>query len=109
VPAYIAWSVGGAALAVGITFGWVAMNQKSDLDKACPNHRCPATESGRLDVAKANGVISSVAFGVGVGAAVAGGLLFLLVDGSDAAEAQPAAAHTRLQLGPGAAELRVKF
>ena len=84
------------------------MNQKSDLDKACPGHRCPPTETERLDTAKANGVISSVAFGVGVGAAVAGGLLFFLADG--ASESQPTAANaTRLRLGPGAAELTVKF
>jgi hypothetical protein len=109
VPAYIAWGIGGAALAVGIGYGWVAMNQKSDLDKVCPDHRCPPTQSERLDAAKANGVISSVAFGVGLAAAVTGGLLFFLVDGSAADEAQPAAAQTRLRLGPGAAELQVKF
>lgn len=109
VPAYIAWSVGGAALAVGAAYGWVAMNQKSDLDKACPNHRCPPAQSGRLDAAKTNGVISSVAFGVGLGAAVAGGLLFFLADGSAAEKPQPPAAQARLHVGPGAAELQVKF
>jgi hypothetical protein len=109
LPAYIAWSVGGAALAVGIGYGWVAMNQKSDLDKVCPGHRCPPTQTERLDAAKANGVISSVAFGVGLGAAVAGGLLFFLADGGAAEEPQPTAAQARLRLGPGAAELQVRF
>jgi hypothetical protein len=106
VPAYIAWGVAGAALAVGVAYGWVAMDQKSDLDKACPQHRCPPTQTERLDAAKANGVISSVAFGVGVGAAVAGGLLFFLAADSSS-ESQPSAA--RLQLGPGAAGVELKF
>lgn len=108
LPAYIVWGAGAAALAVGVAYGWVAMNQKSDLDEVCPAHRCPPTETERLDTAKANGVISSVAFGVGVGAAIAGGLLFFLAE--DPSEAQPTAASaTRLRVGPGAAELSIRF
>jgi len=106
LPAYIAWGVGGAGLAVGIAYGWVAMNQKSDLDEVCPQHRCPPTQSERLDAAKANGVISTVAFGVGIGAAITGGLLFFLADGGES-EPQPSAA--RLQLGPGGAGVELKF
>jgi hypothetical protein len=107
LPAYIAWGVAGAALTVGLAYGWVAMDQKSDLDKVCPQHRCPPTQSERLDAAKANGVISSVAVGVGLGAAVAGGLLFFFSGGDAEPEAPPAAAS--LHLGPGAAELQLKF
>jgi hypothetical protein len=106
LPAYIAWGVAGAALTVGVAYGWVAMNQKSDLDKVCPQHRCPPAQSERLDAAKANGVISSVAFGVGVGAAIAGGILFFF-SGESEPEPQPRAAS--VHLGPGAAELEVKF
>lgn len=106
VPAYLAWGVAGAALAVGVPYGWVAMDQKSDLDKACSQHRCPPAQSKRLDAAKANGVISSVAFGVAASAAIVGGLVFFLVDGSSS-EAQPSAA--KLQLGPGAAAVEVQF
>jgi tetratricopeptide (TPR) repeat protein len=108
VPAYIAWGVAGAAVAVGVAYGWVAMNQKSDLDKACPAHRCPPAERDRLDTAKTNGVISTVAFGVGLGAAITGGLLFFLAEGES--EAQPtAASEPRLRVGPGTAEVSIRF
>jgi hypothetical protein len=97
LPAYLTWGAGAAALAVGATFGWVAMDQKSDLDRVCPGKRCPPEQSARLDAAKANGVISSVAFGVGVAAAVFGGVLFLVAN-DDEAEATPtAAAAIRLE------------
>jgi hypothetical protein len=108
VPAYIAWGVAGAAVAVGVAYGWVAMNQKSDLDEQCPSHRCPPTERDRLDTAKTNGVISTVAFGVGLGAAITGGLLFFLADAET--ESQPtAASEPRLRVGPGTAEVSIRF
>lgn len=97
LPAYIAWGAGTAALAVGVAFGWVAMDQKSDLDRVCPNQRCPPEQSARLDAAKTNGAISSVAFGVGIGAAALGGVLFFLASGD---EDQPPSAASALFVDP---------
>lgn len=99
IPAFIVWGTGAAAIAVGVGFGWVAMNQTSDLERACPNKRCPPEQSARLDVAKTNGVISSVAFGVGAAAIATGAvLLFLAADREEAPRASLGLDGANLQL-----------
>jgi hypothetical protein len=83
LPAYLTWGVGAASLVVGAAFGWVAMDQKSDLDAACPDKHCPPEQTENLDAARTNGTISSIAFGVGAGAAVLGTVLFFLADAGE--------------------------
>jgi hypothetical protein len=124
VPSYIAWGAAGVALAVGVGYGWVAMDQKSDLDRVCPAKSCPPEQSDRLDTAKTNGLISTIAFGVAIGAAVTGGVL-LILESSAASEPQPKAANigrrvrlgvqapdssrASLRLSPTGAALQMKF
>ena len=96
LPAYVAWGTAGGALAVGVAFGWVAMDQKADLDRVCPGKVCPPEQRARLDAAKDNGVISSVAFGVGVGAAVLGGVLFFLAGDDEPTERAAGKARPRV-------------
>jgi hypothetical protein len=83
LPAYLSWGAAAAALVVGAAFGWVAMDQKSDLDSVCPAMTCPPEQIDNLDAARTNATISTVAFGVGAGAAVLGGVLFFLADGGE--------------------------
>jgi hypothetical protein len=85
LPAYVSWGVAAASLVVGAAFGWVAMDQKSDLETACPAMQCPPEQAERLDAARTNATISSLAFGVGAGAAVLGGVLFFLADDGEEA------------------------
>jgi hypothetical protein len=80
--AYIAWAVGGVALAVGAGFGAMAMNKKNDLDSRCPDKRCPDSQSGLLDDAKMFGNISTAGFIVGGVGVVLGTVLFFTASGS---------------------------
>lgn len=119
VPAFIAWGVAAAGLATGAAFGFVALDQTSKLDDACPANRCPPNESDHLDSAKRNGMISTLAFGVGAGAAVLGGVLYFLA--GNKVESQPraaadrrgpqrgTAARARLDVGPNGAALQLAF
>jgi len=85
--AYIAWAVGGVALAVGAGFGFVAMNGKNDLESSCKNNVCSPQNSDRLEEAKTAGNISTISFIVGgVGAALGTVLFFTASPSSSAAQ-----------------------
>ena len=88
--AYIAWAVGGVALAVGAGFGFVAMNGKNDLESSCKNNVCNPQDSDRLEEAKTAGNISTISFIVGgVGAALGTVLFFTASPSSSAAQGGP--------------------
>ena len=77
LPAYVALGIGGVGLAVGATFGLLAIHGKSQLDGECTDKRCPAGAQADLDGTRRQAAVSSVGFGVGVVGAVVGGLLLL--------------------------------
>jgi hypothetical protein len=75
--AYIAWAVGGVALAVGAGFGFVAMKGKTDLEPNCTNKVCNVSPGDdTLSNAKTAGNISTAAFIVGGVGVVLGTVLF---------------------------------
>ena len=78
--AYIAWAIGGVALAVGGGFGAVAMKGKNELN--CTGNSCPESDRDKLADAKANGNISTAAFIVGGVGVVLGTVLFFTASGS---------------------------
>jgi hypothetical protein len=66
--AYFAWGVGGAAFAVGATFGVLALTGKQQLDKECSSNVCRPQSQDKLDSSKTFGNVSTAAFAVaGVG------------------------------------------
>jgi hypothetical protein len=75
--AFVALGVGGAGLLVGGVTGVLAMGKRSDLDDACPQGRCPASQQDTLDSYRTLGTISTVGFVVGVVGAGAGVTLLL--------------------------------
>jgi hypothetical protein len=93
--AYIAWAVGGVALAVGAGFGFVAMKGKNDLESSCKNNVCDPKDSERLDDAKAAGNISTIGFiAGGVGAALGTVLFFTASPSSSTARTAQGAPRT---------------
>jgi hypothetical protein len=76
VPAYVAWGVGAAGLAVGTA------GKRSDAEAICPPGRCP--ESRRAEVeeldssADSAATISLIGYGVGIAGVGVGTVLFLL-------------------------------
>jgi tetratricopeptide (TPR) repeat protein len=72
------FSVAGAALIAGTVTGIMTISRKKQLDKRCPDHTCPESESNTLDSAKGLALGSSISFGMaalGVGLGLTGALL----------------------------------
>jgi len=76
VPAYVAFGVGAAGVAVGTIFGLMATSKKNDLEDGCVNKVCPPSAQDDIDSGKTLGNVSTVGFIVGGVAALAGAVLF---------------------------------
>lgn len=76
----IALSVGGASLiAAGIT-GGLALSQKSELDDACPDRRCPPAEHDLVERYDTLRLVSGVALAAGAAGVATAALLLLSGD-----------------------------
>lgn len=75
-------SVGAAALGVGIGLGVKASSDASALEETCPDRVCPGAEAGADDIRPlAHGSTAAIVVG---SAAIAGGLVMILVGDDDA-------------------------
>jgi hypothetical protein len=81
--AYIAWAVGGVALAVGAGFGAVAMKKKNDLDANCKANVCGSSQSDALSDGKTAGNVSTAGFIVGGVGLALGTVLFFTASPSN--------------------------
>ncbi|MFO0588976.1 MAG: tetratricopeptide repeat protein [Polyangiaceae bacterium] len=99
-PGVIGVSVGAVSLAIGAVTGAMSLGAVSNLDKACPDKRCPATEAGELSRAKTLSTVSTVGFSAGAALAAAGAVL-LLVRPFGAAETKVGGARVTPLVGPG--------
>jgi hypothetical protein len=79
-------------LVAGGSLGYVAMDQKAKLDCPSPGS-CPTTEEDTLKKARLFATLSTVSFAVG-GAAVVGGVVVLLVTGTQSQSAGSQYFHT---------------
>jgi hypothetical protein len=78
--AYVAWAIGGIALAVGAGFGAVTMSRKNEL--TCQGDVCIPSDADRLADAKVYGNVSTAGFIVGGVGVVLGTILFVTASGS---------------------------
>jgi tetratricopeptide (TPR) repeat protein len=85
IPAYVAWGVGAVGLGVGIGFGIMAIKSTNDVVNlyGCQDNTCPPDAEEDLDVAKANGHVSTAGFVIAGAGAATGTILFLLADDGD--------------------------
>jgi hypothetical protein len=91
VPAFIAFGVGGAGLAVGAVAGIVAMSKRSELDQVCPGGQCYQGEGNdTLDAARTAANVSTIGLVVGAAGAATGVALWWLA--SSSASPRPASA-----------------
>lgn len=58
----LAFGAGAAGLGAGLGLGIAVLGKRSELDRVCPNHDCPASERGRLETAKALSYGSTAGF-----------------------------------------------
>jgi len=103
VLGYVIGGIGVAALgASGVFFGLRAV-KISDLDKACPDRRCPSrAQQSDIDAGKMYTTLANVTLAVGA-AAVAGGLVLVLTSGPSTE------ASVALAPAPGGAQLFGNF
>lgn len=100
-----AFGAGVVGLGLGIGFGAAVLGKRPELDAACPNKACPASEKDNLEGTKTLGYVSTVGFVVaGVGAAVGTVLLLLPAPKAEApaksgARAVPPRAAVRVGAG----------
>jgi hypothetical protein len=100
-------ALAGAGLIAGTVTGVLTIGQKNELEKSCPDDRCPADKSGDLDRANRFALASTlslVAAGVGVGI----GLTGLLLPRSDK-RSTAARSAIRLTLGPSSVAVNGRF
>ena len=86
--AYVAFGVSGAALITGGIFGGLALSQKSDLEKACPNGECGPDQHSSNDSYETKKTISGIGIIAGLAFAGAGAVLYFTAP--SAAEPQQA-------------------
>lgn len=72
----IAFGVGGAGLVFGGVTGVLAMSKHGDLDKTCPNGKCPRTAKSDVDSFHTMATLSTVGFIVGGVGVAAGAVLW---------------------------------
>ncbi len=92
-------AVGGAALAVGVTFGILAVEKRNDVGARCSGNRCTAEGAELYRDAQSRATIATISTLVGVGAGAVGGFLFFT--------SRPARSSARIGILPctGGAEL----
>lgn len=86
VPAYAAFGVGVAGLAVGTVMMMVNRGKRDDADALCPTGPCPESKRGEIEdldsSASSAATMSLVGFGVGIVGVGVGAVLLILGKGS---------------------------
>jgi hypothetical protein len=102
---YILLGVGGAGLVVGSITGFMAMSDASDLKDKCDDGESGNCEQDDIDSAKSVALVSTIGFGVGVGAGLLGVILLATSGRSETAERE----GVRPYVGVGNAGLTGRF
>jgi hypothetical protein len=115
IGAYAAFGVGAVGIAAGTIFAIKASGKHSDADALCngPGGQCPVDSKAQIesldDEAKSASTLSVVSFAVG-GAAVATGVVLLVLGGKSSAEGSPAqTASVTPWIGLGSAGVNGRF
>jgi len=98
---YILMGAGTAIAATGGVFGYLALNDKHNLDGQCPSNSCLPSSKGTLDAANQKATVATVLVGSGVGA-LALGAIVCFASGPSEKEQTPTAsvdAHAYVGLG----------
>ncbi len=90
----ILWITGGAVVATGGVFGYLALSDKKSLDNQCPNNACPTSSKGTLDTANRTATVSTVLVGAGAAGLALGTLLYFTAGSSTTTE------HPRMGFQP---------
>jgi hypothetical protein len=76
-PAYVMFGFAGAGVVTAVTFGVLALKEKSTLSAECAgNGDCPASASSSVSALKMDGILADVGVGVAVAGVTLGAILF---------------------------------
>src|SRR5262249_49581768 len=78
VPAYVAFGVGGAGVAIGAITGGVFVGKAGPLKARCPDARCPPDAQHDLDSTRALGNAATAGLVLGAAGLVTGAVLFFV-------------------------------
>lgn len=106
--AYVAGGVGVAGMAAFGALGAISNSKFSDLEKACPDKRCPPDQQGTIDDGKTFQMIANIGLGVGIAGIGTGVVLFLLSD-PPSREKQALSRTPRVSVGLGSVSVRGRF
>ena len=108
-PGYVLLTVGGATLATGGLFGYLAWDNKKALDNQCVNNTCPTSSKGTLDMANRYAKLSTVLMSAGA-AGLAVGTILIWSAGSDSTrERSHSGVEARTYLGMGQVSVAGSF
>jgi hypothetical protein len=100
LPAVIAFGAAVAGAAVGGTFGVLALDDRSRLDRVCAAGKaCPAGDESEIHDLSRDALVSNIGFGVAIAAAAVGLTLWLTAPGSGSSRA--GVARISWTVGPG--------
>jgi hypothetical protein len=100
-PAYVAFGIGGAGVALGAVTGFMAIGTKGSLDAACSSGKvCPGTQQGNINSLNTQAWISTIGFGVGIAGAALGVVLLVTAGPSSEPAPAPKAASRGVEVRP---------
>jgi hypothetical protein len=102
---FAALGVGAAGLTTGAIAGVLVLRKKSVVDRECDGGLCSAEGKTAADTGKQVGMVSTIAFAVGVAGAAAG-ITLLVLDRRESAPAEPVLS---VGVGPAAVHLAGSF
>jgi hypothetical protein len=110
-PAVVGFSVAAAGIAVGSVFGFLAMSDKSKLDRACDGKSCPPSSQSTFDDGRRDGLVSTIGFAAAIAGAGAGAayLLFATPGRPEGASTARSVPSFQVFVGPGAIATKGTF
>jgi hypothetical protein len=108
-PAVVAFSIGGAGIAVGAITGVLFLGAMGDLEERCPEDRCAPEDQEAIDEAGLLGNVSTIGFGVGAAGLVAGVILAVVRPGGGDASVSASATGIEPWIGATSGGVRGRF
>lgn len=99
-PLYIALAVTGVGVAVGATFGILALDEKKRFERQCVDKVCPETSRGDLDTVETYGTVSTIGFATAGAGAVAAGVFWFLGQGGKEEKARTKTSRPSVAVTP---------
>jgi hypothetical protein len=106
---FVLMGLGGAVLATGGVFGYLALDKKNSLEGQCPNNSCAPSSQDSLDTANRYANISTILMGAGAAVTTLGAIVYFSSGPSSKDERVADTARARAFVGLGQAGIAGTF